>query len=78
MGRLAALALAILAIGAGVHVLREGPGRAFGGRLAGLAARFQAPAERESPDRPLDAFQRAWNRSEDRVDHLLEQPAARE
>jgi hypothetical protein len=78
MGRLAALILVILCIGAGVHVYREGADQAFGGLLSRFSSRFQAPANREAPDRPLDGFQRAWNKSEDRVDDQLEQPAARE
>jgi hypothetical protein len=78
MGRLAGLVLVILGIGAAVQVYREGADQAFGGVLGRFSTRFQAPADRETLDRPLDGFQRAWNKSEDRVDQQLERPAARE
>ena len=78
MGRLAALALAILWLWVGVSVYREGFDQAFGGLFARFSGHLEAPADRSTPDRPLDAFQRAWNKSEDRVNRQLEQPAAAE
>ncbi len=78
MGRLAALALALLGVWALHRVYREGTERAFGGLLARFSSHLEAPAEREAPDRALDGFQRAWNESEDRVERQLEVPAAAE
>jgi hypothetical protein len=78
MGRLAALLLAILCVWAGVRLYREGADRAFGGVFARFGARLEAPARRETPDRAVDGFQRAWNKSETRVDRQLGAPAAAE
>jgi len=69
MGRLFALALVVLAIWAGSEIYTKGIGGAFGG----LFASFEAPADRSTPDRAADAFQRAYNTSEARVEHQLEE-----
>jgi hypothetical protein len=67
MGRIFALAFIILAIWAGAEVYTYGVGGAFGG----LFSSFEAPADRSTPDRAADAFQRAYNTSEERVDRQL-------
>lgn len=69
MGRIFALALVVLAIWAGAEVYTKGVGGAFGGLLSS----FEAPADRSTPDRAADAFQRAYNASEERVDRQLEE-----
>lgn len=69
MGRILALALVVLAIWAGAEVYTKGVGGAFGGLLSS----FEAPADRSTPDRAADAFQRAYNSSEARVDRQLEE-----
>lgn len=75
MGRLIALILIVLGIWVGVEVYTEGIGGAFGGIFAST---FEAPATRSTPDRAADAFQRAYNSSEERVDRLLEPSAPEE
>jgi hypothetical protein len=73
MGRVLGIFLMVVAIWAGVEVYNEGVGGAFGGvfsRLPG-ASSLEAPANRSTPDRAADAFQRAYNKSEERVDRLL-------
>ncbi len=68
MGRILGLALVVLAIWVGAEVYTHGVGGAFGGLLSSL----EAPADRSTPDRAADAFQRAYNTSERRVDQQLE------
>jgi hypothetical protein len=69
MGRIFALAFIVLVIWAGAEVYTKGIGGAFGGLLSS----FEAPAERSAPDRAADAFQRAYNTSESRVDRQLDE-----
>ncbi len=70
MGRLLTILLMVLALWIGVEVYTEVLHGAFGG-LFGSA--FEAPADRSTPDRAADAFQRAYNTSEERVDRALEE-----
>ena len=57
----------------GLTIYHEGTDRAFGGFIARIELPSWEPAaNRSTPDRPEDAFQRAFNKSEDRVDHALE------
>ena len=80
MGRIAVIGLMVLGIWVGLTVYNEGVDRAFGGIFAGFAdspAR-EAPDHRSTPNRAGDAFQRAFDKSESRVDAMLQDPAARE
>ena len=61
-------ALLALTVWAALELYREGPREAFGGALSGW---LEAPAERESGRAASDAFQRAYDKSEQRVDALL-------
>jgi hypothetical protein len=72
MARLFGIVLIVLAIWVGVEVYTKGVGGAFGGVLAGAT---DAPATRSTPDRALDAFQRAYDKSEQRVDRQLGEDA---
>ena len=69
MGRLFAIVMIVLAIWVGAEVYTNGIDGAFGGLFASA---FEAPANRSTPDRAADAFQRAYNKSGDRVDRMLE------
>jgi hypothetical protein len=69
MGRIFAIALIVLAIWTGVEVYTKGVGGAFGGLLSS----FDPPRDRSAPNRAADAFQRAYNTSEKRVDRMLEE-----
>ena len=56
-----------------LHALERGHFRSTVRALATIApADWQPAAEREVTARPEDAFQRAWNSSENRVDRALE------
>jgi len=70
VGRLFTIIVILSAIWVGVEVYTKGVGGVFGGFFSSA---FEAPAERSTPDRAADAFQRAYNKSEQRVDRLLEQ-----
>lgn len=75
-----AIVIAILVI-VGVWTLSEvhqhGVAGAFGGVLGNVSSGLDAPASQATTsDRTADAFQRAYNKSESRVDHLLDQPGA--
>lgn len=72
MARRLGLVLIVLAVWTAVEIYNEGVDGAFGGLFAGYTDAFDAPAGRSSPDRATDAFQRAYNKSESRVDALLE------
>ena len=86
MGKAMAKAVGILAIVIGVWVgltvYLEGVDHAFGGAFGFFAAKpAGAEAEGEADRRPVTdraahAFQRAWNKSETRVDDALDEPAA--
>jgi hypothetical protein len=69
MGRLLGLVLMLLAVWAAAEIYTKGVDGAFGGILGSA---FEAPADRSTPDRAQDAFQRAYNTSERRVDRVLE------
>ncbi len=70
MGRLFAIILIVSAMWIGAEVYTYGVEGAFGGFFGST---FEAPANRSTPDRAADAFQRAFNKSEDRVDRMLAQ-----
>jgi hypothetical protein len=72
MARLFGIVLILLGIWTGIEVYTEGVNGAFGGLFSGFSSSVEAPAERSTPDRAADAFQRAYNKSEERVDRLLE------
>jgi len=63
----------IVAIWVGLEVYTQGVGGAFGGLFSDLpgASFADAPANHSTPDRAADAFQRAYNKSEERVEHQL-------
>jgi hypothetical protein len=75
MGRVLGIALFALAVWVGLEFYQHGVDGAFGGLLSG---RLEAPAQRSTPDRATDAFQRAYNKSETRVEQLLDQPGMEE
>lgn len=72
LARLLGLALILLCVWTGAEVYMNGTSGAFGGIFARWSNEFGAPADRSTPDRAADAFQRAWNTSEARVDRALE------
>jgi hypothetical protein len=69
MGRLIGFILMLLAIWTAAEIYTNGLDGAFGGVLGSA---FEAPADRSTPDRAQDAFQRAYNSSERRVEDVLE------
>ena len=73
MFRVVAISLMVLAIWAGAELHSEGLEGAFGGALASFA---EVPSDGEGFERASSAFQRAYDKSESRVDQLLEAPAA--
>jgi hypothetical protein len=75
MGKVIAIALIVIAIWVGLTIYTEGRDQAFGGLFARLldSSRLDAPATRSTPDRALDAFQRAYDKSEDRVERALQE-----
>ncbi len=75
MGKVFGIALIVIGIWVGLEVYTKGVGGAFGGIFANA---YEAPAERSTPDRAADALQRAYNKSEERVDRQLRQPGAQE
>jgi len=68
MGRLFGIVLIVAAVYVGIEVYQEGVSGAFGGIFAEIT---DPPASREDPNRALDAFQRAYNKSEERVARQL-------
>lgn len=73
MGKLFAIVLIVIAVWVGLTVYTQGTDQAFGGlfaRFSGSSA-LDAPATRSTPHRAGDAFQRAYDESEDRVDRAL-------
>jgi hypothetical protein len=60
-----------------VEIYTEGTAGAFGGLFTRFSEELNAPAQRSTPDRAADAFQRAWNTSEERVDRLLREQDSR-
>ncbi len=73
MRKIFTILLIAVAIWTGLEVYTEGVDGAFGGLFSRLpsASAVEAPATRSTPDRAADAFQRAYNKSEQRVDRLL-------
>ena len=62
----------------GLTLYTEGVDRAFGGLFAPPEVPSWEPAANHpTSDRPEDAFQRAWNVSEKRVDEALEKQGPR-
>ena len=63
----------------GLTIYTEGIDRAFGGALAPRELPSWEPAANHpTSDRPEDAFQRAWNTSEKRVNRALAKEGAAE
>jgi hypothetical protein len=58
----------------GVTVYNEGTNHAFGGIFARMShsTALDAPAQHSTTDRTVDAYQRAWNKSESRVQSQLD------
>ena len=76
MGRIAALCLIVLAIWAAAEIYTKGIDDAFGGMLASADSLQRAGT---TSQRASGAFQRAYNKSESRVDGILErQPEYRQ
>lgn len=75
--RLFGLLLILLCVWTGVEIYTNGTAGAFGGLFSRFSEDLNAPAQRSTPDRAADAFQRAYNKSEDRVDRLLRQQDTR-
>jgi len=73
MGKLVGIALIVTAIWVGLTVYTQGTDQAFGGLFARFSdsSALEAPATRSTPQRAGDAFQRAYDESEDRVDRAL-------
>ncbi len=78
--RLLGTLFVLLLVWVAVTVYNEGTDRAFGGFFARLAdsSALETPANRSTPDRSMDGFQRAYNKSETRVDRLLDQRGGEE
>ena len=73
MGRLRIFLVLVAATFVALHAYERGHFRSTARAIAGiLPSDWQPAAEREVTDRPEDAFQRAWNASEKRVDRALE------
>ncbi len=73
MGKLFVIVLIVIAIWVGLTVYTQGTDQAFGGLFARFSgsSTLDAPATRSTPHRAGDAFQRAYDESEDRVDRAL-------
>jgi hypothetical protein len=69
MQRVFGILFIVVAIWAGVEIYTKGMEGAFGG-LFGSGR--DAPAHRATHERAADAYQRAYDKSEQRVDDLLE------
>lgn len=75
MGRMIGIGLIVLGIWGAVEVYNKGVAGAFGGIFASA---YEPPASGPPSGRAEDAFQRAFNKSEERVDRQLRQPGAQE
>jgi len=73
MGRIIGMTLIVLAVWAAAEMYSEGLDGAFGGVLA---SGHEPSSDSSTSDRSADAFQRAYNKSEERVEKLLEQDAS--
>ena len=73
MGKLFAIVLIVVAVWVGLTVYTQGTDQAFGGLFARFSgsSTLDSPATRSAPHRAGDAFQRAYDESEDRVDRAL-------
>jgi hypothetical protein len=80
IGRLAGIVFIVLMVWIAVTVYDKGIDQAFGGLFAGFVepTAIDAPAHRSTPDRAMDAFQRAYNKSEERVERLLREQRSEE
>lgn len=78
MRKVIALALLVIAVWTAGEVYLHGVGGAFGGLffdgVEGSTAVDDAPADQTTSHRTMDAFQRAYDKSESRVDKLMDQP----
>jgi hypothetical protein len=80
VAKLFGILLVVIGVWVGMTVYLEGVDHAFGGVFAAFAGDdedgFDGPDEPEPPvtRRAGDAFQRAYNRSVDRVDEALAEP----
>ncbi len=87
MGRLFGIVLILFGLWVGIEVYNEGTQNAFGGLFAFFEPvdpyAEDSDPEGTDPDAPVTkragrAFQRAYNKSESRVDEALAQPGAAE
>jgi hypothetical protein len=69
MGRIMVLALMVLAVWVGAEVYTKGLDGAFGGAFTSA---LETRKDGTASDGTSDAFQRAYNKSEERVERLLE------
>jgi hypothetical protein len=75
MRKVIAALIVVLAIWVGAEVSDRGVDGAFGGLFAGgSVAKTETLADRSTAHRTSDAFQRAYDKSESRVNRLLEPP----
>jgi hypothetical protein len=72
MSRLISMSLIVLAVWFAAEVYSKGVDGAFGGVLS---SGTEVRTDSSTTDRTADAFQRAYNKSESRVDRQLEQGA---
>ena len=70
VGRMISIMLIVGAVWVGAEVYSEGLNGAFGGIFAST---FDAPAHRPTHERAVDAFQRWHNKSEERVERMLDE-----
>jgi hypothetical protein len=82
MRKIIAACVLLMAMWVGSEIYSNGVDGAFDGRLADAMAKtravFETPADHAKSDRSLAAFQRAFDKSEDRVDEMFEQPGGGE
>ena len=75
MRKVIAALIVVLAIWVGAEISDRGVDGAFGGLFASRsAAKPETLAERSTAHRTSDAFQRAYNESENRVNRMLDPP----
>ena len=75
MRKVIAACLLVAAVWVGAEVGHRGVAGAFGGLFANKPDKLSATnGTQAKPRRTMDAFQRAWDKSEQRVDRLLEPP----
>ena len=74
MGRIFGIGFFVVLIWVALEVYTEGVGGAFDGlltRIPGIEASTDAAAPRSTPKRAADAFQRAYDQSEARIDRAM-------